>query len=147
MKKRHIAPFILEKEYRCKCCGKLPFDFYNDEELGEINIPYVVLFNNFERIRKEYGKPIPLSSCYRCEKRNKEEGGIDLSIHLWGLALDLDVETVGDVNALNIIVRKLFPEMRMGIYTSKGTFIHLDVAYLILPRASEKWHKGARWYG
>lgn len=147
MNDKYTSQYILESEYICKCCKKLPIDFFTEEDEAEIGVPYLMLFSNFQKIREAWGKPIPISSGYRCPKRNKEEGGHDYSIHLFGLALDLDCKDVQEVSKMALLINQIVPDLRMGIYKQSGTFLHIDVGYYIYPRISEKWREGARWYG
>lgn len=44
----------------------------------------------FEPLRKFYGKPLIVSSFYRCEKLNKKIGGSKTSQHITGEAIDID---------------------------------------------------------
>lgn len=44
-----------------------------------------------EPLRVAYGMPITISSGYRCEKLNKAVGGVASSVHMKGLAADLQV--------------------------------------------------------
>jgi uncharacterized protein YcbK (DUF882 family) len=108
---------------------------------------YDIFFSKFKEIREEWGKPIQISSGYRCLKKNAAEGGKDVSVHLFGLALDLNLPTVGDVFELDDIIETLHPDLRRGMYTVAYTFIHIDAAWLITPRISLAWSQGARWTG
>jgi hypothetical protein len=136
-----IAPYITEKEYMCPCCHGLPPDLDTKRWL------YDIFFSKFKEIREEWGKPIQISSGYRCLKKNAAEGGKDVSVHLFGLALDLNLPTVGDVFELDDIIETLHPDLRRGMYTVAYTFIHIDAAWLITPRISLAWSQGARWTG
>ena len=141
-----ITPYILEKEYRCRCCRKLPPDFYVDGgDLFEHRLEYLMLFKYFQDIREAWGKPINITSGYRCPERNKDEGGSYLSVHMWGLALDLDCKDDDEVSAMAAVIQGIAPNLRIGIYKGKKTFIHIDVGYMIQPRALDEWHKRARW--
>lgn len=51
-------------------------------------------------IRMMWGKPISVSSGYRCELLNQKEGGSSTSRHKDGLAADLDAGTNADNKAL-----------------------------------------------
>jgi uncharacterized protein YcbK (DUF882 family) len=101
-----------------------------------------MLFESFEIIREAYGKPIPISSGYRCPLHNSFIGGSYLSAHLFGMALDL--KTGQDTDHVFTIVTNELPDLRVGKYVD---FLHIDMAYLIDPRASELWTKGKRWSG
>lgn len=45
-----------------------------------------------EPLRVAYGKPITITSGYRCEKLNKAVGGVSTSAHLRGYAADITSE-------------------------------------------------------
>ena len=47
--------------------------------------------NVLEPLRLRYGKPIRISSGYRCPKLNKAVGGVASSQHVFGQAADLNV--------------------------------------------------------
>jgi len=141
---KFIAPYITEVEYRCPCCDAFPPDF----DPGDILAPYQILFDGFAEIRREWGGPLRISSGYRCPMRNAFVGGRVLSAHMFGLALDIDVDSVDEVARLDRIIDSLYPEFRRGTYAnSERSFIHIDVAYFIFPRASESWIEGLRWTG
>src|SRR5512141_527679 len=118
----YIAPYILESEYRCGCCWSLPPDIVRYRGL------YDIFFAKFKEIREEWGKPINISSGYRCPKHNAapEVGGKDLSVHLFGLALDMNFLTVGEVYDIEDLIEDLHPDLRRGIYTTRYTFVHID---------------------
>lgn len=155
-----IAKYITDKEYRCKCCNGLPVDFYTKDNLGEISPPYLLLFKFFKDIREAWGKAIKISSGYRCLEHNAAEGGKACSVHLFGLALDLDLPSALRTEMLEIQIKSIAPDLRLGVYTKPRivveggrrvekpqSFIHIDVGYLIFPRVDPRWRKGARWHG
>lgn len=51
------------------------------------NINYTI--ERLDEIREKYGKPIIITSGYRCQELNKKVGGKSNSFHLKGLAADL----------------------------------------------------------
>lgn len=63
-----------KSEFTCPCCG-----LYNMEP---------IVIESLQKMRDEYG-PIKIVSATRCEKHNKEVGGVDKSTHLRGLAVDI----------------------------------------------------------
>jgi hypothetical protein len=65
---------------------------------------------------------------------------------MFGLALDCDLENVTETEELFVLLDRDFPNLRIGKYTDTGSFIHLDIGWVISPRASEDWLMGARWY-
>ena len=103
--------------------------------LGIDNTPSFEVVDNLNRladyldgIRAKFGKPILVSSGYRCPMLNKAVGGVVSSQHLKGLAADL---TCADMEKLLSIIREtkgfdqLITEHNKG---SKSYWIHLSVA-------------------
>ena len=133
-----IAPYISRAEYQCRHCDPLPPDFTAHTH----PMAHSMLFESFEIIREAYGKPIPISSGYRCPLHNSFIGGSYLSAHVFGMALDLS--TKSDTDYVFEIIERELPDLRIGKYVD---FLHMDLAYLINPRASEMWTKGKRWSG
>jgi zinc D-Ala-D-Ala carboxypeptidase len=75
-KRIKLTKNFFRDEFDCKCgCGK-----------NEIS-PMIV--NLCQSLRDAFGKPIFISSGYRCAKRNKAVGGSLTSDHLKGLAVDI----------------------------------------------------------
>lgn len=68
------------KQYKCKCDGK-----YCD---GVPHKVYKRLVMKDQYVRNRLGKPIYITSGLRCEKHNKNEGGVSNSKHLYGRASD-----------------------------------------------------------
>lgn len=74
----HISQHIKYKEVRCKC---------RQCDGGFITQPTLELF---ERIREAAGgKPLTITSGFRCEPYNKIVGGVKNSYHMQGKALDI----------------------------------------------------------
>lgn len=103
--------------------------------LGIDNIPSFEVVDNLNRladyldgIRAKFGKPILISSGYRCPMLNKAVGGVVNSQHLKGLAADL---VCSDMEKLLSIIREtkgfdqLITEHNKG---SKTYWIHVSVA-------------------
>ncbi len=137
-----IAEYISRSEYQCRCCSALPPDLKKDEN-GDYPTVYDALFGRFKDIREAWGKPIPITSGYRCLAHNKAIGGEQGSVHCFGLALDCSVG-VDNVEAFAKLVDDTFPEMRMGIYPTQG-FVHLDLGFYVYPRYSKDLVESARW--
>ena len=70
-----------EKEFACKCCGQLP-------PLARENVKALVS-EVLDPVRERLGIPIVVNSGYRCEKHNKDVGGVRNSQHLRGEAADV----------------------------------------------------------
>jgi zinc D-Ala-D-Ala carboxypeptidase len=103
--------------------------------LGIDNIPSFEVVDNLNRladyldgIRAKFGKPIIISSGYRCPMLNKAVGGVVNSQHLKGLAADL---VCSDMEKLLSIIREtkgfdqVITEHNKG---SKSYWIHVSVA-------------------
>lgn len=102
---------------------------------GIDNTPSFEVVDNLNRladyldgIREKYGKPIFISSGYRCPLLNQAVGGASNSQHLKGLAADL---ICADMEKLLSIIREtggfdqLITEHNKG---SKNYWIHVSVA-------------------
>ena len=70
-----------EKEFACKCCGQLP-------PLARENVKALVR-EVLDPVREKLGMPIVVNSGYRCERHNKDVGGVKNSQHLRGEAADI----------------------------------------------------------
>ena len=140
---KKVSTYLTLNEYKCKCCDQLPPSF----DIDDIATPFQILLDSFDFIRSEWGKPIFVTSGYRCPMHNAMVGGRVLSAHMFGFALDLFCDSYDEVMELDDIIEELCPDLRRGRYTENGSFIHIDVAYYIYPKASDKWHEGARWTG
>ena len=139
-----IAPYIRLGEYECGCgCRGLPPDLYEGGDIADV---FNTFFEYFAMIRAEWNKPIPITSGYRCGHHNQAIGGSQASVHMSGLALDLDCKNVGEVGRLATLIDSVTHELRMGVYKDLGTFIHIDMGWSVFPRLSEKWYRSARWY-
>lgn len=112
-------------------------EFINSQtakRLGIDNMPTFEIVDNLNRladyldgIREKLGKPISVSSGYRCPMLNKAVGGVVSSQHQKGLAADL---VCTDMDSLEKILRKtggfdqLIKEHRKG---SKNFWFHVSV--------------------
>jgi hypothetical protein len=138
----YIAPFILRSEYACKCCGRIPLEVYGP--IVEMPTLYYILFESFRWFREDWGKPVNITSGYRCPKHNLEIGGVEYSLHLFGGALDMqfrdDEETVRAAKAID----DSCSDLRMGVYLHGQRRLHVDVGYLVMPRMEAAWVQGER---
>ena len=136
----NVSPHIALAEYRCRHCGAVPPDFWKS---GRPTPPYLYLFEKFEFMRHVRGdKPIRVNDGYRCRNHNAEVGGEQFSVHLFGLALDLGFDTPEEANDFARDVDALQKGLRMGVYPWG---VHIDVGFLIYPKAFSEWTQGARW--
>lgn len=113
--------YFKRDEFACKCgCGFAAVD----AELLEI----------LTDIRETYGKPIRITSACRCLTHNAKVGGAKDSMHLKGMAADIQVEGFSPAKIEQYLLGK-YPG-KYGI-AAATTFCHIDVR-----------EKAARWkYG
>lgn len=102
-------------EFLCKgsgCCteGKV------DEKLVEI----------LQKIRDHFGKPVHISSAYRCATWNKKVGGVSRSYHCSGQAADIKVEDTAPAQVAKYAER--IGVLGIGLYDTDadGHFVHID---------------------
>lgn len=78
-------------------------------------------------VRKVYGKPIKVSSGFRCALLNSAVGGVDNSQHLQGLAADLQVNDLKELKQAVIESGVPFDQL---IEESKGNtkWLHISCA-------------------
>lgn len=100
-------------EFVCKHCGRLP-------EQGMST----VLLERLDKLRELYGRPIMVSSAYRCPVHNANVGGVPNSQHVMGTACDIYVD--GDYEEFYNLVRvsNLFDGVGHYPYSQ---FVHVDV--------------------
>jgi len=117
MGKNDVQKFIQEnnikhfqvKEFVCKHCGEVIIE----SELLKI----------LEELRNFLGKPVIITSAYRCIEHNRAIGGVPGSAHIRGYAVDVKVL---NSNTRFRIVKFLLDHgiTRIGI---AETFIHFDL--------------------
>lgn len=109
----NITENFKEKEFACKCCGKIKYD--------------IKLVAKLECIRAAIGNvPIIVTSGYRCEKHNAKVGGAKKSYHLKGQAVDITIRDMSKFPELLRIAKNVNANGGVGIYPN---FIHLDSGY------------------
>lgn len=98
-------------EFQCKCC--------NTVKIANR------LIDLLEEATRQVGKKLEISSAYRCEKHNKEVGGVENSYHTQGLALDIIVPQNQDIEAFASLLERI-GFRGIGIYYNKN-FVHVDL--------------------
>lgn len=85
------------------------------------------LMDYLDKVREAYGKPIRVSSGYRCPHLNGLVGGSDDSQHKLGLAADL---VVPDMEHLMAVIRKLggFDQLIDERPKGRGRWVHVSIA-------------------
>lgn len=107
--------YFKKGEFTCKCgCG-----------LNNMNLAVVKIA---DKVREHFGSPAIVTSGSRCEKHNKEVGGVANSRHLKGKAIDMYVKGVngGDLLAyLQTLVNS--GELRYTYRINNGNACHFDI--------------------
>lgn len=109
-----LSPHFTKRELACRHCG----DCKVDPQLVEA----------LEQLRAIVGRPLIVTSAYRCEEHNKAVGGERSSYHVRGLAADVLVPK--DMSLFDFYQAALlvpaFANGGIGVYP-KERFLHLDV--------------------
>lgn len=110
-------PNFSAKELRCKC-GKCNSD--GSEMQPEF-------MDSLQQLREQFGKPMALSSAYRCRRHPEEAKKAEPGEHAMGLAVDVQIRGADAVQILHLALNLGFT--RIGI-SQKGNsrFIHLGRA-------------------
>jgi len=95
-----IAPNFQLAELACKCCRTLLVS----DLLGE-------LVERLQRLRDEVGKPVRITSAYRCPAHNKAVGGAARSWHMQAAAADVQVDGMTPAQLAPIARRVGFREV------------------------------------
>lgn len=99
-------------EFACKCCGRLPEGGMNP-----------ALLDGLDELREHLGRPIYVSSGYRCPEHNAEVGGVPNSQHVLGNAADIYV----DYDYHELYNAAVDSESFDGIgYYPDDEFVHVD---------------------
>lgn len=150
---------VTVEEYACKHCHRLPPLMFDSD--GEMNLEYQVLFRGFEAIRHQRGdQPLNVTNGYRCLEHEQalydawllagKPGEVHgyLSVHVFGLALDLAAKSWADQTKIVSIARTLTPRPRIGWkqYRQAGSMlVHIDYGQLIQPCPTLNFTPGVEW--
>ena len=119
-----LSEHFQEQEFLCRHCGA---------GTGMISSRLIALL---ERTREIYGKPMRISSGFRCPAHNAAVGGVPTSAHLTGEAADVLCVLSGDRHKL-LAAAYAAGSRRVGI---SGSFLHFDVS--TLPPQDVTWLYG-----
>ncbi len=102
---KHFKP----EEFECKHCGKVIIDSQ--------------LIDILEKLREYLGKPVIITSAYRCIEWNRQIGGVKGSAHIRGYAVDVKVlSSRTRYRIVNFLLSQGIS--RIGIAQN---FIHFDI--------------------
>jgi len=105
-----IAEFFRLDEFQCPCCKRVML--------------HPLLLQKMKGLRQKIGKPVMITSGYRCTCYNEQVGGVKTSYHLLGMAADIHVPGVSLQDVLTIAQEMRFKGI--GFYPERN-FLHLDV--------------------
>jgi len=122
--------FTIEELYASKTANDKGIN--NKPSVREmVNLVYLAAYV-LEPLRKAMGKPIIISSGFRCERLNKAVGGVSNSQHMKGQAADIDIQ--GDM----AFGKKIFEYIRNHLpfdqliweHSKSGTYwVHVSFVY------------------
>lgn len=98
------------KEFECPCCHRVMIS--------------EVLLKKLFKLRELYGKPINITSGYRCNNYNKIVGGVEGSFHKIGLAVDIEMTTFQSMILMPFIHYVGFNGIGLN---EKKQYCHLDI--------------------
>lgn len=107
--KERITNHLWSQEVQCKCG-------YAECRGYHMSLDTILAF---EFTRRDFGKPIKVNSGFRCEKHNKDVGGVDHSRHVLGQAIDLTPKSKKDLPQLKEMAKKYF-----DVVLEYETFVH-----------------------
>ncbi|WP_417447216.1 YcbK family protein [Kangiella sp.] len=99
-------------EFSCSCCKK---QIAIDHELVE----------TLEAVREHFGKPVIITSAFRCKEHNEAVGSVESSKHRLGIAADIVVKDTSPVAVYNFLANLKKDHCGLGLYIEKG-FVHID---------------------
>lgn len=138
-----LSEHISEDEFRCGCKRhELPPVMYDD---GYLITCFDYLFETFEMLRSAVGRPLIITSGYRCKEHNKKVGGEPMSPHRFGLALDIQVKSKKEAEDMAVLLGGLGRDVRIGYKKYAVPTFHFDCAHFIWPRPSEFFVPGVTW--
>jgi hypothetical protein len=112
---KNLSENFKVSEFMCKggsCCGS-----------GKIDDDLVKIL---QKIRDHFGKPVRITSAYRCPSWNKKVGGVGNSYHTKGMAADIKVEDTAPAEVAKYA--ESIGVKGIGLYetSADGFFVHVD---------------------
>lgn len=104
-----LSKNFVDKEFACKCCGQ-----------SNMHFTFILYL---QAMRDHFGKPIVVTSGFRCKKHNEKIGGSPNSMHMKGMAADIRVHNSNErFELVDAAIKAGFK--RIGIYMN--AHIHVD---------------------
>lgn len=108
----YMTKHFKEHEFGCRHCGEV-------ENLS------TELLAVLELVRLKFGKPVTVTSGYRCKVHNDNVGSTDASQHRLGTAADIVISGVAPHTIFNYLDDTFPNQYGLGLYSSG--FVHIDV--------------------
>jgi zinc D-Ala-D-Ala carboxypeptidase len=114
-----VSANFTKKELSCPCCGRTAVEA---QVLSEKEFLRIV--QKLENLRTAFGgTPLKITSSFRCPAHNKAVGGAPSSMHMKGIAFD--IEAVGH-NALALAYTASVAGWNGIGLNPKRNFVHID---------------------
>jgi len=113
---KQLTKHFNSSEFECSCADCKDANQYISQDL----------LDKLEQVRTLYGKPISVTSGYRCPSHNVKIGGATNSSHLAGLAVDIcpKLMNLDELDLLYEICYNIFDNIGDG---RNKKFVHVDV--------------------
>jgi len=106
-------------EFECNCGCEMPDDVYSN---------VIKLAGELQKLRDIFDVPFTPTNAYRCPEHNKAVGGVSRSMHLLGLAADLQIPEIEPHEVAGVIETLMDNgEVLMGGVGRYNTFTHMDI--------------------
>ena len=80
-----------------------------------------------EPARAQYGRPIVITSGYRCAKLNAAVGGVPKSYHTKGMAADIRIDNIRDAyNLAKLLIDRPLTDLVLIEHSSSAQWLHVQ---------------------
>ena len=125
-----LSDHFYVSEFTCRCGCYTPV---------QVRKRWPALVQVLEKIRAAVGKPITVTSGYRCPTHNRAVGGAKGSQHVVGAAVDFKVEGKTGAELASIVEALIasgeIPDGGLGLYHDRPAIVHYD-----LRGRRARWH-------
>jgi uncharacterized protein YcbK (DUF882 family) len=104
-----MSKYFSEKEQACPCC-----------KVNKVDPNFI---KRLDELREKFGKPISVSSMYRCANHNAAVGGVPKSQHVNGIAADLFVLNMNAVDKYLLLKDIVTLGFTVGV---RDDILHVD---------------------
>ena len=106
-----ISPYLFVKEVACRC----------DDVRCHYTLFHPKTNHSFHLLRSHINYPLIITSGFRCKTHNEKVGGLELSSHTVGRAVDIICPEKLCIKSFAEIVRRYFD---VGIIYEEDNFVH-----------------------